>query len=354
MASLRQLLQALATAATDADGPGPSVAWTDTEWVVFLGLARFHGLTPWLGSRVQREAWPDLPGPRRDALVQDFHRCRLFHRAAAERLAELLDALSREGVAALPLKGPTLANEAYPAPGLRPFEDLDVLVEPSAIPTASAVLRRLGYAPLQEPLGQRLAARYHFHTQWRHSVTRQCVELHWRPADLRTLPAPNGDDAFPFRQRLAEVPAAMSVYLAVHLAKHGFGLGRLANRRIDPLLALHPWLDVRRIWVMDFTRLIEARQLPATAIHEEARLWNAEGAVAQARYLAEASTAAADYRTAHQALSPWSPKGRILRAAEASLDRPAHMPRTPRWLRAGPRTGFRPVRLLDLVEGRMS
>jgi hypothetical protein len=63
-------------------------------------------------------------------------------------LAEALAALHAASVAVMPLKGSLLATRYYPEPGLRPMNDLDLLVQPEDEPRAIAALAGLGYQPL--------------------------------------------------------------------------------------------------------------------------------------------------------------------------------------------------------------
>src|SRR3989442_13911657 len=72
-------------------------------------------------------------------------------------LVRILDACSTHGVRALAYKGPTLAVLAYGDLGLRPFRDLDIVVDPADIDAGRALLQRLGYhtGPLDPPAEER-------------------------------------------------------------------------------------------------------------------------------------------------------------------------------------------------------
>jgi hypothetical protein len=63
------------------------------------------------------------------------------------RILDLARALDAEGVAAAFLKGTDLNLRAYPQPGLRPMNDIDVLVAPERIETAAGLFAGLGYVP---------------------------------------------------------------------------------------------------------------------------------------------------------------------------------------------------------------
>ena len=54
-------------------------------------------------------------------------------------------ALSRQGVEAIPFKGPVLALQAYGDLGLRVFRDLDFLVRDDAVGTTIVALGGFGY-----------------------------------------------------------------------------------------------------------------------------------------------------------------------------------------------------------------
>jgi hypothetical protein len=67
--------------------------------------------------------------------------------AHAQATLELLQALEGAGIAAVPLKGPLLAEDLYGDPGLRFSSDVDLLVDVSQLEDAVAVLREQGYGP---------------------------------------------------------------------------------------------------------------------------------------------------------------------------------------------------------------
>jgi hypothetical protein len=62
-------------------------------------------------------------------------------------LIRILDCLDAHGIAAIPYKGPLLAETVYGDLTLREFSDLDVLVRPADVPRAKAALKDLGYSP---------------------------------------------------------------------------------------------------------------------------------------------------------------------------------------------------------------
>ena len=93
--------------------------------------------------------------------------------------AEVVDALRREGVRAIVLKGPSLTNWLY-EDAFRPYLDSDLLVDPLKIPLAEQVLSTLGFHhPAREDIPHDRPWHAHF---W--------IREGWKPATIdlhRTL-----------------------------------------------------------------------------------------------------------------------------------------------------------------------
>jgi putative nucleotidyltransferase-like protein len=136
-------------------------------------------------------------------------------------LGRLLAAFSRARVDVMPLKGPVLADQLYPAPWLRPSGDLDLLVRMHEAAAAERVLEALGYA--RRPDAEQ-GADYHtiftadgveveLHRDLGEAhVSRPDVDAVWAAA------APGEWDGHPI-WRMA-VPDQL-VYLAFHAVKDG-------------------------------------------------------------------------------------------------------------------------------------
>jgi hypothetical protein len=138
-----------------ATAPAPTAlaeqvaGWDDAAWEAARWAIQVHGVGPLLHRATA--SWPEAGAlhPRlRDYLAQQ-------HQRSAERvalllgeLAEVLVACRDAGIMALPLKGSLLATHYYPEPGLRPMNDLDVLVRPADEPRLLLVLGSLGYQPV--------------------------------------------------------------------------------------------------------------------------------------------------------------------------------------------------------------
>ena len=94
-------------------------------------------------------------------------------------LDEILLELSRAGVEAVPLKGPILSERLYGDGAVRSSTDLDLLVAPNVLPSATRCLERLGYRGAQGSTAGEFA-RYHHHLLAFHRAQSPSVELHFR------------------------------------------------------------------------------------------------------------------------------------------------------------------------------
>ncbi|HMP35782.1 MAG TPA: nucleotidyltransferase family protein [Kiritimatiellia bacterium] len=346
MNHLRDILDLLVRAATGQ--PRPAASWPAAHhptWPAIEYLAAFHRVVPLIAYHIEEDAIPAPPPAIATAWADTLHRNRLRHLLALNDLADLETALSRAGIPCCPLKGPRLADTLYPSPGLRVSDDLDLLIAPAARDAAFAVLRERGYYTRESSLP--LVARYHFHTTWWHRTTGNCVELHTRPADRATLPGP-ADAPADFVATLRDDPAAMAVYLALHLDKHGWLNRYLPAPANAALTALHPWTDNRLLWLIDLARHLHHHQPDTATLDRTATAWRCRTALHRSLRLAAAlhlMPPDAIPAPAPAAPAPW-PFRPLLRHLEHDLDSldPARLA-TPWWLRPGRLTGFRPVRI---------
>ena len=113
----------------------------------FVHMARRHGVAA-LVARAPRvlEAFPSAG---RTALEADRQRTTHFNMHRHRVLLRLLAELDAEGVPAIPLKGPLLAERYYGDVGLRTFGDLDILVSQARAEQTRKTLRAAGFEPLQ-------------------------------------------------------------------------------------------------------------------------------------------------------------------------------------------------------------
>ena len=219
--------------------PGPDPAPKPEFPERLFAWARRHRLTGLLQA-----ADPEADGTRRTAAYgQAQHAARFTHEA--ERLYALL--APRLPALAL-VKGPALAAQAWPQPGLRSFDDLDFLCARAGFPDLLAGMQAAGYAPAAED-PRRMAHLWHYGwgVAFRHpdgflvEVNHRFFPPHYPwPRRLRVA----GPDGFA-RQSLdaaavrAPTPALHLLLSCEHAIWHGWArLAWIAD--IAGLLARHP------------------------------------------------------------------------------------------------------------------
>jgi hypothetical protein len=132
-----------------------------------------------VGTALQELAAPALPdefSPWVEQSRRSTSRRAAVHELVLERV---LAALSAVDIRAAPLKGVTLAREAFGRVDLRASADLDVLVYARDLHRASAALVELGWAPPEDVVGSDGLPLHHFRL---YSDKAPTVELHWRMA----------------------------------------------------------------------------------------------------------------------------------------------------------------------------
>jgi hypothetical protein len=115
----------------------------ELNWPRILELGEHHGVLS-LVYQALRESAARVPVEVRDDFASRYDQnVRRNLRFTAE-LFRILDGLESAGIAAIPYKGPVLAQTAYGDLALRNFSDLDVLVPRKEVLPAKEVLRSLG------------------------------------------------------------------------------------------------------------------------------------------------------------------------------------------------------------------
>lgn len=216
----------LLVARPQSAGPPPE----GLDWAVLLSLARRHGLWPLLWRWVETLPVEAVPAAIRAELQRAQPQLALRNLRLTGELWTLLRLFAAHGIAAIPVKGPTLAMLAYGDVAGREFGDLDLLVARQDVARASTLLQQQGYelaldwAATHDP--RFLDVTYDLEFVQRSKGV--MVELHWA-----LLPAYLGFDfdLRHMRQRLVTVrpggkpmptfaAADLLVYLSAHAAKH--------------------------------------------------------------------------------------------------------------------------------------
>jgi hypothetical protein len=136
-------------------------AWDAATWRLAQQAIFMQGIGPYLHDTLPGKLlWSSMP--------EDFQQWLAWQRntnaARVERMHTDLQAVlaeaNRAGLRVMPLKGSLLSTCYYPTPALRPMADIDLLVEPPALPVMCTLMERLGYAYL--PTTNRYQNEYRF------------------------------------------------------------------------------------------------------------------------------------------------------------------------------------------------
>ncbi len=200
-----------------------------------------------------------LPAPIRDRLRAAWLGARRQYLLGIQQLTRVLSAFERQGVPVIPLRGLALADLLYRDPGLRPFTDLDLLVQEGNLPRALSLLSGLGYRHMEVGLPLSLEL------NWRHAASFVAeapeeipIDLHWGMVDYPGL-APAAvithqdlwDRAVrvegPHGLRWEFCPEDLLISLALHWAVHHALSGLIWQLDLALLIARHGRASPRNI-----------------------------------------------------------------------------------------------------------
>lgn len=248
----------------------PLVAgWEQADWEAARWAVQVHGIGPLLDRAA--EFWLDadaLHPTLRTYLAEQ-------RRLSAERvtlllrdLAEILRACAQEQIAVIPLKGSLLATQYYAEPGLRPMNDLDLLVRPADEPRMLSLLARLRYQPIARSQKHLMLARPEAHGPvvsytGEHPDNPRSLDLHTRLAEhfwgIRyDLTDEAWADSAPSRLQGVEArvlePATLLHHLAIHASSDAIA------RRLRLLHLADIALVAAKLGQADWERIVAGAQ----------------------------------------------------------------------------------------------
>ena len=148
-------------------GGDASARTDDAEWGAMLALADEEHVLPWAASRMQEQG-AALPAERTARVAQIERDAQVAAFYWSCELRRLLHAFAQRRIAAIPLKGPYLAQRVYGDVARRGCCDLDVLVGAADLPRAEAMLQEMGFEAGEAD---------DYHRAW--TLRRTAVELHF-------------------------------------------------------------------------------------------------------------------------------------------------------------------------------
>ncbi len=223
-------------------GPEPRAARGAADARALFELAQRHQVAAlvyhlWKSRASCDDARPGIPPEVRPSFRMAFLHHALRNEVLWRNLTELCAALESRGIEALVFKGPWLAFRAYPDPGTRPVDDIDLAIRERDYGGALEVLSSLGYRPdgSVPPDAEGALRRAHYGRQLRFKAWgRRPLELHLRMVNLGP-PAPEERWLWE-RARALQLeggtirvpgPEAMLLHVLFHANQHGFVLLRL-------------------------------------------------------------------------------------------------------------------------------
>ncbi|HEY3322362.1 MAG TPA: nucleotidyltransferase family protein [Planctomycetota bacterium] len=143
---------------------------SETDLHPLLPVAIAHGVGGMICEALQRG------GKNFAGWEQLFAEQELAAKIKLQAAVELSAALREQKIPAVFAKGTALTLSVYRRLGLRPFNDLDLLLSPKNLQAADELLRNLGFALRPESLGNPTEADY---VREKLPGFRVCVDLHW-------------------------------------------------------------------------------------------------------------------------------------------------------------------------------
>ena len=115
------------------------------DWTFFLDQGLRHGLLPLAYDRLRRLDGAVIPPEVMADLEARYYANLARNLRLQASLSEAIATLHQAGIEPIVLKGGALAGTVYANPGLRPMEDLDLLIPPEAMERAGTALASIGY-----------------------------------------------------------------------------------------------------------------------------------------------------------------------------------------------------------------
>ena len=220
----------------DAEIAGLQSACLPTiDWAAFIALASCHKLIPTVYHNLSRH----VPGLVPQPVLAELKQLAELNRQHIIKILAALNRLSRwfeqTNIPLCVLKGPLLAQRLFGDVALRTSSDLDLLIDPTSLSQADALLLSNGCQRVLPDVSLAPRQWLAFQRQWYNSTyflpeLNTYIELHWAIA-LQDLIAPKAMRQIQARLRPLEQSCSrlyaladedLPVYLLVHGSKHNW------------------------------------------------------------------------------------------------------------------------------------
>lgn len=154
------------------------------NWERLLKLSMGQGVMPLVYRRLNERFSAEMPEGELERLRGHYHANGARNAYLTGELLRILKILERDGIVALPYKGPALSVDAYGDLTLRRFSDLDVLIRRNDLGRVTTLLAREGYECEFELGGERerLFTKFWYVQPFTNPRTGVYVEVHWKVA----------------------------------------------------------------------------------------------------------------------------------------------------------------------------
>ncbi|NQU47965.1 MAG: nucleotidyltransferase family protein [Planctomycetes bacterium] len=266
------------------DGCGPLPAFQSDETndptsAQLIKLAHQHQVGPlihWVLLRRKKQNPQEHKSGLPIQAADEFRLAYAYHLMRNEHLVHFLEELSQalqsKGIQSIIFKGPWLAFSAYPDPGARPMDDIDLGIQEKDYLVAVEILKELGYSPdVTLPADSSQAIRRaHYGTQIRFAARgRRPIELHFR---MINMGPPSAKEDWLWDNRvdmkigatIIQVPGpeAMLLHLCLHANQHSYSVLRLLFDIKFALTAITNNLDIHR-----FINLVNLHRCKTAVYH---------------------------------------------------------------------------------------
>ena len=160
--------------------------FTQKHWDRFFHLASLHGVDMLLFHRLTEnncKEW-DIPEKQRQRFKKLWVVNLSHSLILSNELKKVLQTLETERINALVLKGASMAQNYYPLPELRPFNDIDILVQKKDLDKIKDTLIKSGYTS-QEKSKENFNRKYWYCLPFFQKKKKILLEIHWNIAQLK-------------------------------------------------------------------------------------------------------------------------------------------------------------------------
>jgi len=165
------------------------------DWNLILSWSHWHGVIPLIYHVLKKIDWAGIPEEITEIVEKSFRVNMARNLFLSAEIDRVFDALGKQGVMSIPIKGIFLSEEVYPDISFRMITDIDLLIRREDLTRAEESLVELGYCrdyPLREDFFPENCYTLHMEKGEKNGQ-KLCVELHWGLANRRdyTLPLEN-------------------------------------------------------------------------------------------------------------------------------------------------------------------